>query len=210
MIVKSIAVGPLQANCVIVADEASQKAMVVDPGDEPDMITGTINAMGLTVEIIVCTHGHFDHMGVVGDVKKETGARVAIHRDELELYRGAQDLAAFWGHSLDAPPEPDILLSEGDTLTIGDLSFNILHTPGHSPGGICIYGENMVISGDTLFMGSIGRTDFLGGDMEKMKQSFRRLMTLPEGTNVLPGHGPATTIGREKRENMFSAEFLDT
>ena len=208
MIIKSIAVGPLQANCIIVADDASKKAIVVDPGDESDRIVGIVNEMGLTVEVIVCTHGHFDHIAVVGDIKNQTGARVAIHHDELPLYYGAKDMAAFWGHSMDAPPDPDILLSEGDTLTIGDLNFSILHTPGHSPGGICLYGGNTVITGDTLFKGSVGRTDFYGGDMEKLKQSFRRLLALPEDTNVLPGHGPATTIGREKKENMFAEEFL--
>ncbi len=208
MIIKSIAVGPLQANCIIVADDASKKAIVVDPGDESERIVGIINAMGLTVEVIVCTHGHFDHMGVVGDIKNRTGARVAIHRDELALYNGAKDMAAFWGHSLDVPPEPDILLSEGDTLTIGALNFSILHTPGHSPGGISLYAGNTVITGDTLFKGSVGRTDFYGGDKEKLKQSFRRLMALPEDTNVLPGHGPATTIGCEKKKNMFAEEFL--
>ncbi|MGO9014227.1 MAG: MBL fold metallo-hydrolase [Dissulfurispiraceae bacterium] len=208
MIIKSIAVGPLQANCIIVADDASKKAIVVDPGDEPDRIVGIVNEMGLTVEVIVCTHGHFDHIAVVGDIKNQTGARVAIHRDELALYNGAKDMAAFWGHSMDVPPAPDILLSEGDTLKIGDLNFSVLHTPGHSPGGICLYADNTVITGDTLFMGSVGRTDFFGGDIKKLKQSFQRLMALPEDTNVLPGHGPATTIGREKKENMFAEEFL--
>jgi glyoxylase-like metal-dependent hydrolase (beta-lactamase superfamily II) len=208
MIIKSIAVGPLQANCIIVADDVSKKAIVVDPGDESDRIVGTIREMGLTVEVVVCTHGHFDHMGVVGDIKNQTGARVAIHRDELELYNGAKDMAAFWGQSLDAPPSPDMLLAEGDTLTIGDLSFSILHTPGHSPGGISLYAGNTVITGDTLFKGSVGRTDFYGGDKDKLKQSFRRLMALPEDTKVFPGHGPETTIGREKRENMFAEEFL--
>ncbi|MBF0560297.1 MAG: MBL fold metallo-hydrolase [Nitrospirae bacterium] len=208
MIVKIVSVGPLQANCVIVADDVSLKALVIDPGDEPDRISGIINAMGLNVEMIVCTHGHFDHMGVVSDIKKETGARIALHRDEIELYRGAKDMAAFWGYELETPPDPDILLSEGDTIKAGGLNFSVLHTPGHSPGGICLYGDGIVITGDTLFKGSVGRTDFYGGDMEKLKQSFRRLMALPESTNVVPGHGPATTIGYEKAENMFSEEFL--
>jgi hydroxyacylglutathione hydrolase len=208
VILINIPVGPLQANCIVVADEASKKAMIVDPGDEPDRITGIISDRGLAVEFIVFTHGHFDHMGVVSDIKDRTGARVAIHRDELELYKGARDMAAMWGHELDNPPDPDILLSDGDRLAVGELSFSVLHTPGHSPGGICLYGENIVITGDTLFKGSIGRTDFYGGDMGKMKQSFRRLMELPEDTVVLPGHGPTTTIGREKRENMFAEEFL--
>ncbi len=208
MLIKSISVGPLQANCIIVADDVSKKALVIDPGDESDRLIGIINTMGLSVEVIVCTHGHFDHIAAVGDIKKQTGARVALHRDELALYEGAKDMAAFWGHSIDAPPDPDILLSEGDTLTIGDLNFSVLHTPGHSPGGICLYGGNTVITGDTLFKGSIGRTDFYGGDMEKMRLSFQKLMALPEDTNVLPGHGPDTTIGHEKKFNMFSEEFL--
>src|SRR5271157_4189379 len=130
MIVKSIAVGPLQANCILVADESSKKAIIVDPGDEPDRIIDIINDMGLTVEFIVCTHGHFDHMGVVSDIKKETGARVAVHRDELAIYKGSQDMAAMWGFSMDAAPEPDILLSEGDTVAVGDLNLAVLHTPG--------------------------------------------------------------------------------
>lgn len=208
MIVKSLAVGPLQANCIIVGDEATKKCIIVDPGDEPDRITGAVNEMGLTVELILCTHGHFDHMGVVSDVKKDTGAKVALHKDELETYRNSEDMAAFWGFCVDTPPEPDILLSDGDTVTVGDTSFAIFHTPGHSPGGICLYGDDVVITGDTLFQGSIGRTDFQGGDMERIKQSFRRLMALPEDTKVLPGHGPATTIGHEKKWNMFSEEFL--
>jgi|SRR5208337_1548084 len=208
MIVKSLAVGPLQANCIIVGDEASKKAVIVDPGDEPDRITGIVSDMGLTVDIIVCTHGHFDHMGVVNDIKKETGARVALHTDELAVYKSSQDMAAVWGFSVGAPPEPDILLSDGDTLQVGSLKFTVLHTPGHSPGGICLYADGVVITGDTLFQGSVGRTDFYGGDMEKLKQSFRRLMGLPEDTKVFPGHGPATTIGREKKSNMFSEEFL--
>jgi len=208
VIVKIIAVGPLQANCVIVADDVSLKAIVIDPGDEPGRIIGIIKAVGLTVQMIVCTHGHFDHMGVVGDIKRETGSPIALHRDEIELYKGAMDMAAFWGYDLEVPPDPDILLSEGDTIEAGNLNFSVLHTPGHSPGGICLYGENMVITGDTLFKGSVGRADFYGGDMEKLKQSFRRLMALPGNTNVLPGHGPATTIGCEKTDNMFSEEFL--
>lgn len=208
MIVEIIAVGPLQANCVILADDSSMKAVVIDPGDEPERISGIIRDRGFSVGMIVCTHGHFDHIGAAGDIRKETGARIALHRDELEIYRGSKDMAAFWGYELEPPPEPDILLSEGDTILAGNLNLSVLHTPGHSPGGICLYGGNIVITGDTLFKGSVGRSDFYGGDMEKLKQSFRRLMALPEETGVLPGHGPSTTIGCEKRDNMFAEEFL--
>ncbi|MFZ5996349.1 MAG: MBL fold metallo-hydrolase [Nitrospirota bacterium] len=208
MIIKTVVVGPLQANCIIIADKESGKAMVVDPGDEPDRILDSIKENNLTVEYIVCTHGHFDHVGAVPELKKETGAPVVIHKDELVIYNGAKDMAAFWGAEIDPLPEPDILAKEGDILTIGTLRFEVFHSPGHSPGGICLYREGTVMTGDTLFAGSIGRTDFYGGDIIKIKKSFQRLMALPDATRVLPGHGPETTIGREKRENMFSAEFL--
>ncbi len=208
MVIKSIVVGALQVNCYVVADDASRKAMVIDPGDEPDMIMDVVKGNNLEVEYIVCTHGHFDHVGAVSDIKDETGAKVVIHRDELAMYNGAKDMAAFWGYELDPLPEPDILVKDGDSVKAGDLSFEIMHSPGHSPGGLCLFGNGIVISGDTLFAGSIGRTDFVGGDIGKLKKSFQRLMALPEETRVLSGHGPQTTIGREKRENTFSAEFL--
>jgi hydroxyacylglutathione hydrolase len=207
MIVKTLAVGPLESNCYIIGDGFSRKAMIIDPGDEPDRVIETLNATGLAPEYIVCTHAHFDHVGAVPELKKETGARIVLHRDELEIYRAAGDMAAFWGHTLDDLPEPDMLVADGDKIRLGDLAFTILHTPGHSPGGMCLLGPGLVITGDTLFAGSVGRTDFYGGDMRKLKQSFKRLMTLPSETNVLPGHGPASTIGRERTDNFFSQEI---
>ncbi|MBI3592806.1 MAG: MBL fold metallo-hydrolase [Nitrospirae bacterium] len=208
MIIKSIVVGPLEVNCFIIADDVSKRAVVIDPGDEPDRIMDIIKENKLTVEYIICTHGHFDHVGAVSDLKKETVAKVLIHKDELEIYNSAKDMAAFWGYDLDPLPDPDILVKEGENIRVGDLSFKVFHSPGHSPGGICLYGENIVITGDTLFAGSVGRTDFYGGDMGKLKKSFQRLMSLPEDTKVLPGHGSLTTIGREKKENVFSEESL--
>ncbi|HAK89198.1 MAG: MBL fold metallo-hydrolase [Nitrospirae bacterium GWC2_46_6] len=208
MLIKSVTVGPLQVNCFIIADEKSKKTLVIDPGDEPDRIMDIINGNGLKVEYIICTHGHFDHVGAVSDLKKETGAKVLIHKDELEIYDAAKDMAALWGYDLDPLPDPDVLANDGDIIEAGDLRFEIFHSPGHSPGGMCLYGHETAITGDTLFAGSIGRTDFHGGDINKLKESFKRLMSLPEGTRVLCGHGPETTIGREKRENMFSGEFL--
>lgn len=208
MLIKNIVVGPLQVNCFIIADETSKKAVVIDPGDEPDRIMEIIKKNNLSVECIICTHGHFDHVGAVSELKQETGAEVLIHKEELEIYNAAKDMAAFWGYDFDPLPEPDKLLKNGDDIEIGGLRFNILHTAGHSPGGICLYGEGIVITGDTLFAGSVGRTDFYGGDMNKLKESFKRLMSLPENTRVLPGHGPETTIGHEKRENSFSEEVL--
>lgn len=207
MIVRSIVVGPLESNCFIIGDEKTKSAMVIDPGDEPDRIIETLREDGLTLEYIVCTHAHFDHVGAAPDIKKETGAKVVLHKDETEIYQGAKDMAAFWGYDIDPLPEPDLLVGEGDDIRLGTLSFKVLHTPGHSPGGISLYGEGIVITGDTLFAGSVGRTDFHGGDMNKLRESFDRLMTLPPSTEVLPGHGPRSTIGREQTENFFPKLF---
>lgn len=129
-------------------------------------------------------------------------------RDEKTRGHHVPRLSSFWGYDLDPLPEPDFLLKDGEDITVGNLRFKVLHTPGHSPGGICLYGESLVVTGDTLFAGSVGRTDFYGGDINKLKESFKRLMSLPENTKVLPGHGPETTISREKRENIFSENFL--
>lgn len=208
MLVRNIVVGPLEVNCFIIADDISKKAIVVDPGDEPDRIMDVVRSNGFIVEYIICTHGHFDHVGAVSDLKKETDAKVIIHKDEFVIYSAAKDMAAFWGYDLDPLPDPDILIKDSEHIKIGNLDFEVLHTPGHSPGGICLYGEGLIITGDTLFAGSVGRTDFYGGDINKLKESFNKLLSLPENIRVLPGHGPETTIGREKKENMFSDELL--
>ncbi|MCX7913722.1 MAG: MBL fold metallo-hydrolase [Thermodesulfovibrionales bacterium] len=208
MWIKCLPVGPLEGNCFIVADEVTKECMVVDPGDEPDRIIDAIRGNNLKVAYIVCTHGHFDHVGSVGDIKQETDAKIILHQDEIEIYNAAKDMASFWGFDIDPLPDPDIFVKEGDVIQLGSITFEVLHTPGHSPGGICLYTEGLVITGDTLFAGSVGRTDFYGGDISKLRESFRRLMTLPDNTKVLTGHGPATTIEKEKRTNMFSFNWL--
>ena len=208
MVIRPIVVGPLQENCYVLADEAAKEAIVVDPGDEPDRILDVVGKLGLSVRLIVCTHGHFDHVGAVVDIKKETGAPVLIHHDDMFLYTAANSAGALWGFEVEPQPESDGFLKEGDTLSFGGLTMTVMHTPGHSPGCICLYGNGTLISGDTLFAGSVGRTDLPGGDMNKLKQSFRRLMSLPEETQVFAGHGESSTIGFEKRENMFADEFM--
>lgn len=207
MFIKRLVVGPLEVNCYIIGNEKGN-AIVIDPGDEPDRIMEVIKNNGLIIDYIICTHGHFDHVGAVPDLKNATGAKVLIHKDELEIYQAARDMAAFWGYEVEDLPGPDIFVSEGDNIKAGDLNFMVLHTPGHSPGGICLYGEGLVLTGDTLFAGSVGRTDFYGGDMNQLKKSFDRLMALPEETKVLPGHGPESTIGEEKRENPFALDLI--
>jgi glyoxylase-like metal-dependent hydrolase (beta-lactamase superfamily II) len=208
MVIKELVVGPLESNCYLIIDENSKETLVVDPGDEPDRIIDLVHENSLHVKYIVCTHAHFDHVGALSDIKQETGAPIVIHRDEQEVYRGTRQQAVSWGFELDELPEPDMLVSEGDILEIGSLKFMIIHTPGHSPGGICLSGEDILITGDTLFAGSVGRTDLHGGDLIQLKKSFKRLMSFSDEVKILPGHGPETTIGREKRENFFSLETI--
>ncbi len=204
--INEIVVGPLEVNCYIVYDTENREAIVVDPGDEPDRILDIITADNLKVRYIICTHTHFDHVGAIPELKEKTAAQIVIHEKEAEIYEAARDMGAFWGYDVDPLPPPDIFVSEGDEIKTENLVFKVIHTPGHSPGGICLYGNGIVITGDTLFAGSVGRTDFPGGDMNLLKESFKRLLTLPEDTVVLPGHGPRSTIGREKRENFFINE----
>ena len=207
MIIKKLVVGTLENNCYSIADEITKETLVIDPGDEPDRILELINENNFKVKYILCTHAHLDHVGAVPDIKKETGAKIVIHRDEYKIYKGASEQAAIRGYELDPLPEPDMFISDGDKLEIGNLKLEVLHTPGHSPGGICLYGEGILITGDTLFAGSVGRTDFYGGDIEKLKKSFKRLISLPDKVKILPGHGPESTIGKEKETNFFSYEI---
>ena len=204
MIIKTVVVGPLQVNCHIVGDEKTGKAMVIDPGDEPDMILDVISKNNLTVEYIVCTHGHFDHVGAVGDLKTATGAKIVMNEGDLNIYDSAVELANYFGLELERQPAPDMFLNEGDNIDIGALTFTVFQSPGHSPGGIVIYGEGIAITGHTLFAGAIGRTDLPGGDERAIRKSLDRLMSLSENSVVLCGHGPSSTIGREKRENPFA------
>jgi len=207
MIVKGLEVGPFMSNCYVVGSEATKDGMIIDPGAEADSILKTVQRQGLTVKVIVATHMHADHIGALAKVKEATGAVFAVHEAEGSR-KGAASLnrmmGAMMGGSFRAPPEPEKLLRDGDELEIGDLSFKVIHTPGHSPGGICLYGQGVLFAGDTLFNLSIGRTDFPGGDYDQLMNSIRgKLMTLPDDTRVLCGHMSETTIGFERQHNPF-------
>ncbi|HMK61821.1 MAG TPA: MBL fold metallo-hydrolase [Dissulfurispiraceae bacterium] len=207
MIIRTVVVGPLQVNCHIVGDDQTGRAMVIDPGDEPDMIMDAVRKLNLKVEYIICTHGHFDHVGAVGDIRKDTDAKIVINESELHVYNSAAEMAHYFGLEFDQQPEPDVFVDEEDSVSIGNLKFAVLRTPGHSPGGITLYGEGIAVTGDTLFAGSIGRTDLPGGDEKMMGKSLRRLLSLPGDTKILCGHGPSSTIGREKKDNPFAGVF---
>lgn len=204
MQIETLAVGPLQVNCFIVACEKTREALVVDPGDEAERILQRVQACGLQLKLIVNTHGHFDHIGGNRLLVEQSGAELLIHQDDLPVLRRAREHASLYGMRVTPSPEPTRLLAGGETLEVGELRFKVLHTPGHSPGGICLLGDGHLFAGDSLFAGSVGRTDLPGGDHDTLIEGIRRqLLVLPEETVVHSGHGPDTTIGREKRVNPY-------
>lgn len=206
MIVKSLVVGPIAANCFIIGDSETMEGAIIDPGGEPEKVLRAVEETGLEIKYIIATHGHFDHNAAMKQIKDKLDAGFLLHRDDLPFVRGSKQKALEWGILIDQVPDPDGYLEDGDILKLGTLELEIIHTPGHSPGGVSIYvqSENVVFSGDTLFYGSVGRTDFDGGSMEILVRSIKeKLYTLPDSTVVYAGHGEPTTIGNEKVQNFF-------
>ncbi len=203
-IVKTLVVGPLQSNCYLYGSAAAGRGIIIDPGAEPDMILAEFQKTGLSLEAIVITHAHFDHAGGNRRLKELTGAPILVHRNDATALKMLGAQAMFFMMRVESSPPADRLLGDGDVIELGDASLTVLHTPGHSTGGICLLGEGVVFSGDTLFAGSIGRYDLPGGDADTLLASIRdRLMVLPDDTVVCPGHGPSTTIGEERQYNPF-------
>jgi glyoxylase-like metal-dependent hydrolase (beta-lactamase superfamily II) len=204
MILIRLIVGPLQVNCFILADEKTKEAIVVDPGDDAQDILKVIKEKGLRVRYIVNTHAHFDHVGANKAVKDATGAELLLHEADAPVLAAVAIQSRSFGMSPVSSPPADRLLKHGDSVVAGDISLKVLHTPGHTPGGISLLEQGVVFTGDALFAGSIGRTDFPGGDLRTLIRSIKtNLMTLPDDTKVFSGHGPASTIGDERAENAF-------
>jgi glyoxylase-like metal-dependent hydrolase (beta-lactamase superfamily II) len=204
LIIKKLEVGPIMANCFILGCEDTREAVVIDPGDDADQILMILAREKLTVKYLINTHGHFDHVGANRRMKEVTGAKLAIHPDDVPMLSELSRSAASFGLSAENSPEPDLLLHDKDTVRFGNITLTVIHTPGHSRGGIALYTPGHLFAGDTLFAGSIGRTDLPGGDYDTLIASIKqKLLVLPDDTVVYTGHGPETTIADEKRMNPF-------
>ena len=209
MIFQYLEAGPLLVNCYIIGDEPTREAVVVDPGGDADRILALLEENQLRLAKIINTHCHFDHTGGNAELARATGAAVWIHPAEKDLLTGMSGMALSFGIRAEQSPAAQGFLQEGDLVQVGAIGLEVLHTPGHSPGGIClkIRGQDMVIVGDTLFQFSIGRTDFPGADHETLIRSIKdKLFPLGDNCQVYPGHGPPTLIGRERKFNPFLNE----
>jgi hydroxyacylglutathione hydrolase len=208
MILKTLVVGPIQANCYLLGCERTREADVIDPGGDADKILITLANDKLRCLYIINTHGHFDHSAENKRLKEVTGAQLLIHRADAPMILNQRSNGRMWNLNVDNSPSPDRYLEEGEIITFGDISLRVLHTPGHSPGGISLVTDQVVFVGDTLFAGSIGRTDFPEGDSEGLIRNVReKIFTLGDDVVVYPGHGPKTTVGREKKTNPFFARW---
>jgi glyoxylase-like metal-dependent hydrolase (beta-lactamase superfamily II) len=204
MFLEKIMTGSMLANCYIIGDEETKETVIIDPSSEPEELLNIVKRNNLEVKYIINTHGHMDHIGANEGIKEATGAKILIHKDDGDMLGSpTKNLAIFWGQTTKSPPA-DRFLKDGETFALGDLKIRVIHTPGHTPGGICLLTENKLFSGDTLFENSIGRTDLPGGSDKLIIASIKNnLLTLSDEIEVYPGHGDETTIGRERKNNPF-------
>ncbi len=204
MLLTTIVVGPLEVNCYVVGCPKTKHVFIIDPGDDPEHILSVIRQKQFLPKAIINTHAHIDHVGAVSDIQKTWDIPYYIHAHDLNLLQALEIQKQQFGLYLSGIPKVDMVLSDRQRLTIGECQLAVIHTPGHSPGSICIMGEGWLLSGDTLFSGSIGRTDLPGGDMNEILTSIHsRLLVLDDDIAVYPGHGPATSIRQERHHNPF-------
>ena len=206
LIRKTFPVPPLSCNCSILGDPDTKEAIIVDPGGHPERILDEVNALGLTVKRVLHTHAHFDHFLASGHIKRITNATLCLHSDDRQLWDLLEVQCQMFGVPYIPAPSPDWWLQDEEQVDVGNIVGAVVHTPGHTPGSLCFYyeTENIVLAGDTLFRGGIGRTDLWGGDARAIERSIReRLYSLKEHTLVIPGHGPETYIGIERQHNSF-------
>jgi glyoxylase-like metal-dependent hydrolase (beta-lactamase superfamily II) len=201
--VNKIVVGQLDVNCYIVSDGRQSEAMIIDPGDEAERISDVIDAEKLVPKYIVFTHSHYDHVCAVKELKDKYGSSLVMHESEVEVYENTKKMCMAWGYDSEDFPPPDVLVIDGYEIKVGEMGFKVVHTPGHTPGGICLFGDGIIFTGDTLFSGAAGRTDLPGGDIVKLFNSLKKIASLPSDTKVLCGHGDETTIGYEIENNPF-------
>ncbi|HHY38244.1 MAG TPA: MBL fold metallo-hydrolase [Clostridia bacterium] len=207
MILETVVVGDLGTNCYIVACEKTKEALIIDPGAEPDRIVRLVEKLGVKVVGILNTHGHADHIGADEALRRKLDVPLMIHREDAPLLHSpGRNLSLWGGFDLRISPA-ERLLEEDDEIKVGELTFKVVHTPGHTPGGICLVGHGKAFCGDTLFAGSVGRTDLPGGSWGQLIDSIKKkIMTLADETEVFPGHGPSTTVGEERSSNPFVAD----
>ncbi len=207
LLVASFPVGPLECNCSIIACPETGEAAIIDPGGDADEIIKAAAEHGLTIKYLLHTHAHFDHVLGSAEIKKKTGAQICLHKEDTWLYENLHMQGSLFGFKIPAQPPVDRYLQDDEELAIGNIKTRVIHTPGHTPGSLCFTlggKESLLFAGDTLFKQSIGRTDLWGGSFEKIIQSIKeRLFKLDDATNVICGHGPATSIWAEKKSNPF-------
>ncbi|MCJ7577408.1 MAG: MBL fold metallo-hydrolase [candidate division Zixibacteria bacterium] len=210
MILKILTVGELQTNCYILGDEKTKQCVIIDPGGDFEIIEDHLEKLKLKVKYIILTHGHVDHIGALAQLKKATGAEILIHsKDSAMLYDPNQNLSIFSGDKIIAT-KADKLLEDREIIECGEIKLEVLHTPGHTPGSISLLTDKMIFTGDALFCGSIGRTDFPGSSYQKLISSIKdKILTKEDDLIIYPGHGPSSTIGEERKNNPFlTGDFL--
>ena len=204
MIFETLVVGPLAENCLIVGCEKTKIGAIIDPGDEAPVILKSVEELGLKIKYILLTHGHVDHLAEVQKIKDKLNTEFLMHEADSFLVQNASIQAAMFGLPDPGNPKPDRYLADGDTISVGELTIKVLHTPGHSPGSITFFVNDKLIVGDLIFSGSIGRTDLPGGNYEQLIKSVEtNIFTFPDSTQIFPGHGHCTTVGTEKAANPF-------